>query len=288
MGVKREGSHKQYHKHFSLFISNKFLKEGFMRSKISVFLMVVLVVGLFALTTLAQTKEQKSQPFAIWDVAVYPSKYMEFEAPHKDLVALLTKYECPFPMTVYRTSDFHYYFLIPIEDLAGHEKVLNYFSKLAKDAEKEFEAIQKNLDGTYESETLGVVIFRTDLSYSPKKQRVKTEDVNFVWWNYYYIKPGKEIEAEKIAREYQALWGSKKISEYFNVYQYFIGPDIPALVSAGGALSAADYYSHMEKSIKKMGEEYLALSKKSMDICRKFEQKTGRILLELSYVPIEK
>lgn len=109
-----------------------------MKSKVSIILVVGFAASLFSLTALAQAGEQKSQLFAVWDVVVYPSKFMEFEAPRKEFVALLTKHECPFPMTVYRTNDFHYYFLIPIEDLAGLDKVVNYFGKLAEKAGKEY------------------------------------------------------------------------------------------------------------------------------------------------------
>jgi hypothetical protein len=44
----------------------------------------------------------------------------------------------------------------------------------------------------------------------------------------------------------------------------------------------------MEKNVEKMGDEYLALTKKTMDACRKFEQRTGMILRDLSYIPQEK
>lgn len=259
-----------------------------MKSKVSIILVVGFVASLFSLTALAQAEEKKPQLFAVWDVVVHPSKFMEFEAANKEFVGLMAKHECPFPMTTYKTNDFHYYFLIPIENFAGIDKIIDYFSKITEKAGKEYEAIHKSVAGTYESETLGVVALRTDLSYSPEKPRVKTEDMNFVWWNYYYIKSGKEKEAEGIAKEWQALWGSKKISDYFNVYQYYLGPDLPAMVAAGGAKSEADYYSHMEKNIEKMGDEYVALTKKTMDACRKFEQRTGTILRELTYIPPEK
>ena len=97
-----------------------------------------------------------------------------------------------------------------------------------------------------------------------------------------------EKEAEEIAKEWQALWKNKKIKDYFNVYQAFLWSDMPGMLAAGGAKSEADYYSQLEKNIKKMGDEYIALTKKTMDACRRFEQKTGKILRELSYTPPEK
>jgi hypothetical protein len=259
-----------------------------MKSKVSIILVVGFVASLFSLTALAQAEEMKPQLFVVWDVIVHPSKFMEFEAANKEFVGLMAKYECPFPMTTYRTNDFHYYFLIPIENLAGLEKIVAYFDKIAEKAKKEYEAIDKSMAGTFESETVGIVALRTDLSYIPEKPSAKLEDMNFVWWNFYFIKSWKGKEAEEIAKEWQALWGSKKISYNFNVYQYYLGPDMPVLVAAGGAKSEAAYYSDMEKNIEMMGDEYAALTKKTMDVCRKFEQRTGTILRELTYIPPKK
>jgi hypothetical protein len=74
----------------------------------------------------------------------------------------------------------------------------------------------------------------------------------------------------------------------FDIKPNYLGPDMPAMVAAGGAKSKAAYYSDMEKNIEMMGDEYTALTKKTMDVCRKFEQRTGTILRELTYIPPKK
>ena len=259
-----------------------------MKSKVSIILAAVFAASLFSLTYLAQAQEQKPQLFLAWEDIVYPSKAMGYEETLKKWVDFNTKHKFPYPVTVYRTTDYRYYTLMPIEKLADIEDLEKYFTELEEEAVKDVEEIEKAFAGTTESTTFGTVLLRTDLSYAPENPRVKTEDVNFVWWNYYYIKSGKEKEAEKIAKEWQALWKSNGITDSFQVYQPMLWSDIPALVAAGGALSAADYYSHMEKNVEKMGDEYLALTKKTMDACRKFEQKVGMILRDLSYIPQEK
>ncbi len=259
-----------------------------MKSKISIILVVGFVAGLLSLTFLAQAEEPKPQLFVVWEDMVHPSKSMGYEAGLKAWVDFNTKYEFPRPVNVYRTSDYRYYVLMPIEKLADLDWMEKYFKELGEEAGKEMEGIGKLFAGTTESGTFGVVVLRTDLSYLPENPRVKTEDIKFVWWNYYYIKSGKEKEAEKIAKEWQSLHEGKGITDYYNVYQPILWSDIPAMVAAGGALSAADYYSHMEKNVEKMGDEYLALTKKTMDACRRFEQRTGMIIRELCYIPPEK
>jgi len=61
--------------------------------------------------------------------------------------------------------------------------------------------------------------------------------------------------------------------------------DLPVIVVAGGAKSEVDYYTQSEKHLQKFGEEVQALMKKTMDWTRRFDQKTGTILRELSYMP---
>lgn len=259
-----------------------------MKRKVAAILGAGFIVSLFSLTYPAKAQEQKPQLFLVWEDIVHPSKAIGYETALKMWIDFNTKYKFPRPVTVYRTDDFHYYTLMPIEKLADIDDLEKYFTELGEAAGKDVEEIEKAFTGTTESTTFGTVLLRTDLSYMPENPRVKTEDVNFVWWNYYYIKSGKEKEAEKIANEWQALYKSKGITDGFQVYQPVLWSDIPALVAAGGALSAADYYSHMEKNVEKMGEEYLALTQKTMDACRRFEQKTGMILRNLSYIPQEK
>ncbi len=259
-----------------------------MKSKVSIIIAVFFVASLLSLTFSAQAQEQESQLYLVWEDTVHPSKAMGYEAAMKMWVDFNTKYKFPRPVTVYRTNDYHYYTLMPIEKLADIDDLEKYFTELGEEAGKDVGEIQKAFAGTTESTTFGTALLRFDLSYMPENPRVKTEDVSFVWWNYYYVKSGKEKEAEEIAKEWQALWKSNGITDSFQVYQPMLWSDIPVMTAAGGALSAADYYSHMEKNIEKMGDEYLALTKKTMDACRRFEQKTGMILRDLSYIPPEK
>jgi hypothetical protein len=52
--------------------------------------------------------------------------------------------------------------------------------------------------------------------------------------------------------------------------------------------SEGDFHMQSEKTQKKCGDQYLALMKKTMEVCRKFEQKFGKYVPEISYTPEEK
>jgi len=259
-----------------------------MRCKVSIVLMVCLLVSFCVLPALAQAQEQKPQLITIWDIVVHPSKFMEFETAMKEFVALYAQLEFPYAWETYRTSDFHYYLVMPIENYAALDGIFNYFNKIMEKAGKEYMAVMKNFAGTYESETFGTFYLRYDLSYIPEEPRVANEDMNFIWWSYYYILPGMEEEMEKISHEWQALYKSNGIPDGWNVYMGAMWSDLPVLIVAGGAKSEADHYAQGEKDMQKFGDKVLPLMKRTMDLSRRFEQKTGTILRELSYTPKEK
>jgi hypothetical protein len=259
-----------------------------MKRKISIFLIVGFVVGLCALPALTQAQEQKPQLVAIWDVVVYPAHFTEYEAAMKDYVDLLVKHNPPFTWDAYRTNDFHYYFVVPVENLAALDKVFNWFGDVEKKAEKEYAAIEKKMVGTYESQTVGTFYFRPDLSYVPKEPRITEEETNFIWWEFFYNLPGMEKEAEEIAHEWQALYKNAGIPDGESIYMGAMWSDLPVLVVVGGAKSEADYHVQKEKNLQKFGDKFMSLMKKTMDINRKFVWKTGTILRELSYTPEEK
>jgi len=264
-----------------------------MKNIVPVILAVVLIAPLFSLTVLAQEeKKQKNQLFAVFDDVVPPSSVGEFEAGLMAWKKLNTKYNFPVPVTVYKTHDNHYYSMLPIQDLADLDKLEEFWVEAKKKAGKAFEEdmaeVHKFFSGSYESETFGVITLRVDLSYAPENPRVKQEEFDFLWWNYYYVKTGMVKEAEEIAKEWQTLYKNNSIAESYNVFQPMMWSDLPAFVAAGGALSQADYFTNFEKTAAKFGDAYLALSKKTMDTCRRYEQKFGMIKRELSYVPEKK
>ncbi len=114
------------------------------------------------------------------------------------------------------------------------------------------------------------------------------EEMNFMWWDFYYILPGMEKEAEEICHEWQALFKNNGISDGWSVYMGVMWSDLPVLVVVGGAKSETDYYTQNEKNFQKFGEQVQSLMKRTMDGTRRFEQKTGTILRELSYTLKEK
>ena len=259
-----------------------------MRRNFFVALVVCIMVGFYAQPSFPQTEKPAPQLLAVWDVIVYPSKFMDYEANMKEFIALLDKHGCPFAWEAYRTEDFHYYFIMPIESLAGIEKFIAYNAEIAQKEEAAFSALGKSLIGTYESETLGAFYLRYDLSYIPEEPRLTEDEMNYIWWSFYYPKAGMEEEAQKISHEWQALYKKNGVRDGWNFFVGYLWSDLPVLVVAGGAKSHADYAVQGEKAMQKFGEEYMSLAKRTMDLTRKFETKFGTIVRELCYSPKKK
>jgi hypothetical protein len=260
-----------------------------MKSKISIVLIVGFVVSLCALTTLAQEKEQKAQAYNLLDVAVKPSMIAEYEAAVKEAVSLNSQYKATYSWYGFSADDFHYYFSVPVENLADVDNMFKEDSELEKKmGEEKSEEIGKLFAGTYEYVRSYMLYHSPDLSYTPESPRLQPEEANYRQWIWYYILPDKEKEFQEILKKFVTLAQSKNVTDGYNIYSGGIGMDIPAYLVAFSAKSAADFETHYEKAWELLGEEGKVLMQKLIALTRERELKTGWLRPELSYLPKEK
>ena len=260
-----------------------------MRSKVLVFLIVGFVVSLCALTIMAQEEEQKAQAYYLQDVAVKPSMIAEYEAAAKEVVSLNSQYKATYPWNGFSADDFHYYFSIPVENLADVDNMFKEDSELEKKmGEEKSKEIGKRFAGTYEYVREFMLYSSPDLSYSPKSPRLQSEEANYRQWGWYYVQPEKMKEFQEVLKKFVALAKSKNVTDGYNIYSGGIGMDLPAYLVAFSAKSAADFETHYEKAWELLGEEGKALMQKLVALTRERELKTGWLRPELSYLPKEK
>jgi len=273
----------------SIPISINLKKEVFMRSKISIFLMAGLVVSLCALTALAQAEEQKAQAYYVLEVVIKPSMVAEYEAAVKELVSLNSQYKATYPWSGFSADDFHYYFSIPVENLADIDKMFKEDSELEKKmGEEKSREIGKRFAGTYEYVRPFMLYHNPDLSYTPESPRLQSEEANYRLWVWYYIQPAKEKEFQEVLKKFVALAKSKNVADGYNIYAGGIGMDIPAYLVGFSAKSAGDFWPHYEKTWELLGEEGKVLLQKLFALTREREIKTGWYRPGLSYIPKEK
>jgi len=260
-----------------------------MRGKVSVILMVGFVVILCALTTLAQTEEQKDQLLFVNEFTVKPSMVKKFEACLKEFVALGTQHKHPYSHMAYSINDFHYILVFPLENYADITSWDKATDELGEKAGKEqWQALGKRMENSYEYYHSSMVYLIPELSYTPENPRLKPEEGNFIFWDIYYLYPGKEKEFKEIIKKWISLCKSKNITERFNILQGDIGTDNPVYAFSGRAKDAADFYTHNNKMWEMVGKEGEMLYEKMLPLIRKNEVKQGWLRPDLSYIPKEK
>ena len=258
-----------------------------MRGK-SLVLLLGLVFCLCALSILAQAQEQKAQLYVIWDVVVKPSTVGDFEAATKEEVALYAKYKFPYTWTVSRTSDNHYYFLIPVENFAGIDDIFTAFDKVEEMAGEEYQKLLDLFAGSYEYVQPAVYSLNYELSFLPGKKEAESEGRNFICWDIHYITTGKEEEYTKLIMGLQDLFRSKNVSQAWYCYQGIMGEKTPVYYWVSRAKNAVDFYTQNAKMWEALGEEGGSFYEKIMKLIRKREKKTGWYRPDLSYTSKEK
>ena len=260
-----------------------------MRSKVSIILMLSLVVSLCSLISLAQYKEQKAQLYMVFELVTKPSMAKDYETEVKGEFALYAECKSPYPWYGFSTDDFHYYFICPIDNFASLYEIDKAYAEMEKKVELErWQDVFKRVNEKSEYYNMYFIRYRQDLSYTPENPRLKPEDAKFISIDFYYIKPGKETEFEKVCKDYSALDRRKEItnSYYFAVMDN--GPDMPLYIGFATGKNASDLFIHWEKQQEIEGEEGKVLWEKTWAVCRRFETKTGWFRPDLSYIPKEK
>jgi len=252
------------------------------KNKAAIFLAVGLFSVFLVLSGLAGAQEQKSQLYSITEVVVKPAMAAKFEAAVKKENEL----GYPFPSEAYSTDDFYYYFLTPIESYAGIDAMNKAEGEWAAKIGQEYQALMKSVEGTFDYYRSGVVRSLPELSYAPKKPRLKPEEQKFITWGFAYVEFGKEKEFADICKQLVEVSKSKDTSIGWNMFVVESGAELPFYFWAEGGKSAAEYYAESDKVVKKMGEEKFAeLWNKFLTTLRKYESKTGRPRPDLSNLP---
>lgn len=253
---------------------------------------LAIVACLLLLPVPTPSQEQKPQGYLMWDYVVKPSAARQFEAAFTEEIGLYTDIKFPFGWTAYSTEDFHYYFFIPIGNMASVDDIYAAFGEAERRLGENYKVLEKQMEGAYEHFRVVVLYLRQDLSYTPPEQDIKPEESNYAFFELTYILPGKEKEFESYYKEWAAL--CRKIGFYigYRAYRGDIGTDMPFYFSAMIAKTQADTFIEEERIMKILSqeekEELGVAYEKAFGFFRKYETKNGRSRPDLSYTPQEK
>jgi len=145
-------------------------------------------------------------------------------------------------MPAFSTSDFHYYFILPMTSAGDVDKIMQIFmvDLPRKVGAAKVADVMRRGGATMEKTHEWIVMRRDDISYMPAKPRLKPEEMEYVRYDFYYIKPGMEMEVDAIANDWKAALIAANINDGFTVYQPMVGGDLPLIVVTTGGKSAAD------------------------------------------------
>ena len=250
-----------------------------------------LALALFALplVALAQPAAPPKPGFlVIHEEIVPPSMVGRYEALTKEFLGAVAAKNITDPnvaFTAFMTPDFHYVYVSRLQGgLGGFESMFNAWMSLPDKVGKDkWDDIMKRSIGTMESYNEVLIMRRDDLSYMPATPRLKPEEQAYVRFQFYYIVPGRESEAEQIARDYAALFKSKNIGDGFTIYLGAMGNDLPLLVASIPAKSPADFAMVDEKNTATLGNDLRALQARALAVTRRFETREGWYRPDLSY-----
>ena len=260
-----------------------------MKAKICVLLAGVFLVCFFSQVMLAQAQEQKPQLWFVEDMVVKPSKINDFEALVKDFNEVMKKYGWPYPMNTYSSDDFHYYLFYAVDSLSDTQKALEIFGDIGmKMGETDFQALLKRQADAIEYYKQYFLRSVPELSFIPKKPRLKPEERNVFIWDIWYFLPGTEKEVEELGKQSLELLKSKNYNDEMYYYAGDIGTEIPVYYGVLLAKDFADLYAQNKKMWELMGDEGGKFFDKMMPLVRKREGKSGWYRPELSFTPEKK
>lgn len=229
----------------------------------------------------------KPQLFLIHEELARPSMLREYESATTDLLGALTEKKADpkvFGMNLYMTPEFHYIYVVPMSNWATLDAFWPAFQAMGESLGKEkWASLMRRGNSAMESYNELVVMQRPDLSYQPENPRLKPEEQRFVHWAFYYLDAARADEAEQIAKDYASLFRSKNAGDGFVAYMAMSGPELPLLIIAVPAKSAADYYANDEKLMKSLATEIQPLAARAMAITRRYRTMDGYYRPDLSY-----
>lgn len=251
------------------------------------FAVPIIVCLVLPSTWLLAQNAPPGQLLSIHEDLVIPSKAEEYEKAAMGLVDAIKKHKISgITYTAASIDDYTYIYFTPVENLAAVDKMGASFAELEEKMGKAaFAGMMKSFDACYPSHRNYLVRLRPDLSYKPEHGVQISDGLNFRHWDYYYIHPGMEDEAEAIAKEWVALNEKLKTAEGYRLYVNSYGLEGPLFIVVQSGKSPADFYTRSEAWMQKAGEAGKALMKRTMKVVRQFESKDGMIRPELSASP---
>lgn len=218
---------------------------------------------------------QQKMLWAVHQEMVNPAKMAEYVSTTREFVDLVATHRDVMPhfsMLGFEDEEMNFTYVVPVHDFGAigglDAEIEALFEKAGP--EKVGDLFRRNGD-TLRSIRQWVAEEHPELSYRPAKPRLALDDMRFWHYDFYYVQPGHEMEAEQVARDFATLYAAKGIADGWRFFESVMGEDLPCYFVAVGARDEADYREREAANRRILGKEGEALFARAFAITRHFE-----------------
>ena len=247
------------------------------------FLTFLLLMFILPFGAICQT-ETPSQMLVLYENEIPPSMVSEYEEVAKKELAIFKKLNYPRSYYVYQTEDFHYWWVVIIEDITDFEKFIQELGSYIVRMEKEegFDFRQEFKGKTYFMKPT-IIQWLPDLSNMPEGTMDLTKTQYFRWGRC-YVKVGEEDKFIQNFEEWIKLFKDNQIETGWNLYTGILGTENPYFIWGEIYDSPLDMETKRAKAFETISEQSDKLWSETLQYLRKIEFNTGWYRPDLSYV----
>ncbi len=219
--------------------------------KLMYLLALCLFVSIVATTSLKAQEKEAPVMYYVIEEFVEPAQFSEFWKVQSEALKVFDELDSDMAFSCYRTDQNSYYWVLPIENFAGIDKL---YAKMASNhkalEEKGYNSDEKFRDLSTMSQF--VVTWNPELSYTPEPKNEAAPEHTFHKWLFAYIKSGHEKEAGAAIKAYQKFYESVDDTYSWNIFQLALGNSTPCWIMH---VSAESEIAMLQKE-KDLGDKY--------------------------------
>lgn len=247
---------------------------------------LLLLCGLFLITSPSFSQEMKDQLFLIHEETVNIDMWDKYESTSKEWVDLMNGAGLDLPyIQASQRDDGHYYYIIPISNYAEIDKMQGIFgSAIEKVGKDKWDKFMVENNSTIESSKDFIATRSAKYSYMPKNPRLKQDEVNFIHWMFFTYKMENRKEIMEIMTEWKKLYEEKDIKNGYTIWLIELGLDNNMIALTEGYKDGGDFYTSQMEDNALMEKEASALWAKMSQYITSIENKYGSPRPDLGYV----
>lgn len=238
--------------------------------------------------------QQMAQPkwYVMHQEFARPSLLKQYEDTSKEFIAAVRQHHDAIPVFSFvgvAGDDYVYTYVTPISSFSDLGAIYSGFGKLAQAVgEAKWGDLMVRGGETMTSMRDSILMEDPSFSYTPAQPRLKPEEEQYLHVDLYYVQPGREAEADAVAKDFVELFRKKNVPDSYRLFKVVMGWDTPLIIVTTPAKSAADYAARDVEVRKMLGAEGQALFGRAFSLTRRFEMHGGSIRPDLSLEPFAK